>query len=105
MKVRQYGAIFKACRERSGLKQDELAFELGINQSDVSKIESGRRTPDLALVQSWALTTHAQEVLVAFICGVDGLTMMQQIMDVISSTPIVGTIIRWEGAFQWINIF
>lgn len=79
----KYGAIFKACRERKGLTQEELAFELNVNQSDVSKYESGYKEPTLSMVQAWMSNTQAQEVLVAFICGVDGLGIMQHIMQLI----------------------
>lgn len=79
----KYGAILKACRERKGLTQEELAFELNVNQSDVSKYESGYKEPTLSMVQAWMSNTQAQEVLVAFICGVDGLGIMQHIMQLI----------------------
>ena|GEM_PF-606218 len=101
----QYGAILRACRLRRGFKQDELAHELHINQSDISKIESGIKEPPLSLVKRWTDLTQAQEVLVAFICGVDGLSVMQQVMDVVSSTPFVGTIIKWGGYIQCIAQF
>lgn len=98
----QYGAILRACRLRSGLKQDELAYELHIHQSDVSKIERGIKEPPLSLVQSWTTTTQTQEVLIAFICGVDGLMIMQQVMDLISSTTVISTIL---GGLSWISNF
>lgn len=79
----KYGAILKACRERKGLTQEELAFELNVNQSDVSKYENGFKEPTLSMVQAWMSNTQAQEVLVAFICGVDGLGIMQHIMQLI----------------------
>lgn len=79
----KYGAILKACRQRSGLSQEELAFQLNMNQSDISKFENGSREPTLSIVQSWLSNTQAQEVLVAFLCGVDGLGIMQSIMQLI----------------------
>lgn len=79
----KYGSILKACRERSGLSQEELAFQLNMNQSDVSKMENGTREPTLSVVQSWLTNTQATEVLVAFLCGVDGLGIMQSIMQFI----------------------
>ena len=79
----KYGGILKACRERKGLTQEELAFELNINQSDVSKYEGGYKEPTLSVVQAWLANTQAQEVLVAFMCGIDGLGMMQTIMQLL----------------------
>jgi len=79
----KYGGILRACRERVGLTQEELAFKLNVNQSDVSKYESGNKEPTLSLVQSWLTNTQATEVLVAFLCGVDGLGIMQNIMQLL----------------------
>lgn len=88
----KYGAILKACRTRAGFSQEELADKLYINQSDVSKYENGTKEPPMSLFQNWAITTQAQEVLVAFICGMDGLGILQSL-----STLITGTIIFLGG--------
>jgi len=32
-------------RNELGLSQEQLAFKVGLNQSDISKLESGRRDP------------------------------------------------------------
>lgn len=37
----------KACREKVGLKQHELAQKLGSDQGRISHYENGRRKPDL----------------------------------------------------------
>lgn len=83
------GAILKACRTRAGLTQEELAFRLHINQSDISKYENDRVEPTLSILRAWTNNTQSQEVMVAFICGVDGISIMQTIMDVI------GGVILW----------
>jgi len=54
-------------------------------------------------VQHWTTITQSQEVLIAFICGIDGLSIMQQVMDLISSTSIIGTLIG--GVLKCMNIF
>lgn len=79
----KYGGILKACRERSGLSQEELAFRINISQSDVSKYENGVREPTLSMAQAWLTNTQATEVLVAFLCGIDGLGIMQNIMQLL----------------------
>lgn len=85
----KYGGILRACRERSGLSQEELAFRMNVNQSDVSKFETGTKEPTLSTVQAWLSNTQATEVLVAFLCGIDGLGIMQNIMQLI-------------GGFVWV---
>lgn len=80
----KYGAILKAARVRSGLSQEELAHRLHINQSDVSKYESDRKEPHMNLFQDWTTITQAQEVMVAFICGMDGLSILQNMTTVVT---------------------
>ena len=80
----KFGAVLKACRERSGLSQEELAHQLHIQQADVSRIENNRRDLSATLLQDWTTVTHAQDVMVAFICGMDGLTILQNIMSVVT---------------------
>ncbi|WP_226374280.1 helix-turn-helix domain-containing protein [Virgibacillus alimentarius] len=87
----KYGAILKACRTRSGLSQEELAHKLFINQSDVSKYENGTKEPSISMVQAWTSNTNTQEVLVAFMCGVDGISIMQNILD--AGVSIINTIL------------
>lgn len=91
----KYGAILKACRERAGLNQEELAFRLHVNQSDISKYETNVKEPTLSTVKAWVEQTQTQEVLIAFLCGVDGIGVMQNIMDMVSSfaTGFIGGIL------------
>lgn len=86
------GAILRACRERYGLSQEELASRLYINQSDVSKIENGMKEPPVSLFQQWINQTQAQEVMVAYLLGMDGLNILQNIID--SGMTVISTILR-----------
>lgn len=85
------GAILRACRTRAGFTQAELADKLYISQSDVSKYENDTMEPHLSTLQAWTSNTQTTEVLVAFICGMDGLNIMQNILDVTSS--VIGSIL------------
>lgn len=80
------GAILKACRERAGFSQEELADKLYINQSDISKYENDVKEPTVTMFRAWTNNTQTQEVMVAFICGVDGLSIMQSVLDVVALT-------------------
>lgn len=82
------GAILKACRTRAGLSQEELAYQLHINQSDVSKYENDTKEPSISMFRQWATQTQTQEVLIAFILGIDGIGMMQQVMEMISTLTV-----------------
>ena len=85
------GAILKACRIRAGLSQEELAHRLFINQSDISKYEHDTKEPTVSVLYEWMTKTESQEVLVAFFCGVDGLNIMQQIID--AGLGVIGSIV------------
>ena len=90
------GAILKACRTRAGFSQEALADELYISQSDVSKYENDTMEPHLSTLQAWTSTTQSAEVMVAFIMGLDGLGIMQSILEITSgiiSTILLGGII------------
>lgn len=87
----KYGGILKACRERAGLNQEELAFQLNMSQSDISKYENNFKEPSISTLQQWINQTQTQEVMVAFLCGVDGVGLMQGIIETLSGTT--GTII------------
>lgn len=78
------GSVLQAVRTRAGLTQEEMAFRLHMNQSDVSKIEKDRKTLDFHIILKWADITNAREVIVAFIYGMDGIKIMQNILELIS---------------------
>lgn len=84
----KYGGILRACRERAGLSQEELAFQLHLSQSDVSKLETNVKEPTITTLRLWVQQTQTQEVMIAFLCGVDGVSLMQNVMEVLSTTTI-----------------
>lgn len=47
--MKDYRMILKKKRKKMGLRQDEMAKLLGISQSFVSGIESGRKNPSLEI--------------------------------------------------------
>lgn len=85
----KFGAILKACRIRAGFSQEELADRLYINQSDISKFESDKKEPTMSVFQAWMTNTQSPEVAVAFMYGMDGVAMIQQLM------PLIGGLILW----------
>jgi len=78
-----FGAILKATRIRAGLSQEELAARLNYNQSDISKFETGHKEPTASVFMKWFEVTNAREVAVAYLCGFDGITIMQNILSMI----------------------
>jgi len=77
------GALLRACRERAGLSQEELAHRLNRSQSCISRMEKDRMLPDIATFVQWLNVTNAQEVAVAFLYGMDGITILQKFLGLI----------------------
>ena len=84
-----YGKVFKAARKRANLKQEELAFQLHINQSDISKIENDQKEMPFSLAMKWAQLTQSQEIIALMIVGVDASQVLADLL----STPL--NIISW----------
>lgn len=74
------GAILRACRERRGLSQEDIADLLHRTQACISKIEHNKKTVDVQTLVRWMDVTNAKEVMIAYLCGIDGITIMQTIM-------------------------
>lgn len=79
----KYGAILKACRERAGMSQEEIAELIHRSRSCISKFENDQKTLDVHTLIQWVNVTSAKDVMVAFLCGMDGITIMQSIISVI----------------------
>lgn len=62
---RLIGKVLRKLRIESGLKQDQVADRLGVNQSMISKFESGERSLHLGEVYAYAeaLGTSPQRIL------------------------------------------
>jgi len=76
----KFGAIMQACRERAKLSQDQLAEKLNRSRSCISKYENDAKEPSMNTMLSWMEVTNSKDVLVAFFCGMDGMTIMQNLL-------------------------
>ena len=76
----EYGDILRACRKRAGLTQEELAYRLHTDQANISRYEAGKQEPSISFFQAWVQNTNSPEVMAAFLLGIDGVTIISQIM-------------------------
>lgn len=60
-KRRRLGAELRRLRERAGMSGRQLAEQIDISQSKVSRIESGTALPTLSQVTDWATATGASQ--------------------------------------------
>lgn len=78
----KYGAILRACRDRVGMSQEDMALRLHTSRSAVSKLENDQQEITLRTVIQWIEVTGTKEVLVSFLCGMDGLSIMQSVLQI-----------------------
>lgn len=79
------GTIMQACREKAGFSQEKMAEILNRSRSCISKFENGHKVPDLQTMVQWAEVTGTREVIISFIYGMDGLTILQNLITVAGS--------------------
>src|SRR5699024_11309275 len=89
----QFGSVLRKMRKSSGMSQEDLAEELHMSRSNVSRLETYHLELKAADLIRWANVTHSQEMLIALLCGVDSLPLMQQIIESVSSITSVGSIL------------
>lgn len=89
----QFGSVLRKMRKGAGMSQEDLAEELHISRSNVSRLETDHLELKAADLIRWANVTHSQEMLIALLCGVDSLPLMQQIIESVSSITSVGSIL------------
>lgn len=77
------GVIVKALRTRKGWSQEELAEKVHMSRSAISKLETDQQTLDVPTLVRLIQVTNAPEVAVAILCGMDGISIMQNLMNLI----------------------
>lgn len=75
----KFGSIMRACRERAGFSQEELAHRLHTDPSNISRMENGKQSIFLETAMDWVRETKSPEVMVAWMFGADGARMIEQI--------------------------
>lgn len=79
-------------RKKAGLSQENMALELHMSISNISRLETNKYELKAMDLIRWCQITNAQEMLIAFMLGADGLTKAQQIVEVVVNSGILGTI-------------
>ena len=83
-----YGPLLRQMRKQAGMSQEDIAHELYMSISNVSRLESGKYEIKLADALRWANVTGAQDVFIATLLGVD-ITVVQQIVEAGSTIGII----------------
>lgn len=80
-----YGSNLREMRKRAGMSQEDVALELHMSISNVSRLETGKYELKAVDLARWAEVTNAMDMLVAMFIGVD-LTIVQQVLETIGGT-------------------
>ncbi|HLR43068.1 MAG TPA: helix-turn-helix transcriptional regulator [Pseudogracilibacillus sp.] len=86
----QFGTVLRKMRKNAGFSQEEMAEELHIARSSISKLERDQLELRASDMINWCNVTNAQEVLIAFLLGIDGVSVMQGLLE--TGQIIAGTI-------------
>ncbi|WP_218669568.1 helix-turn-helix domain-containing protein [Paraliobacillus ryukyuensis] len=88
--------FFKKARKRKGFNQEEMAFEMGVPQSTVSRWETGKLHPRADDLIKWCQKTDAQDLLMAVTLNVD-VTVVADLMSNLMQSGIMGAIYTLGG--------
>jgi len=89
----EFGSQLRKMRKRAGMSQEDIALDLHMSISNVSRLESNKYQLKAVDLVRWAEATNAMDMLVALLVGVD-VSIVQQILE---SLPKIATIILWIG--------
>ncbi|GEN30274.1 transcriptional regulator with XRE-family HTH domain [Cerasibacillus quisquiliarum] len=91
----EFGPILRKMRKSAGLSQEDMAHELHMSISNISRLETGKYELKAIDLLNWVNVTGSQEVLAAMVLGVD-VGMLQHALDLISTMAVgfIGGIIN-----------
>ena len=91
MEIR-FGSLLRGMRKSAGLSQEDIALDLHMSISNVSRLETDKYELKASDLIKWANITQSQELVAAMILGID-VGLLQQALELISTTSLIGTIL------------
>lgn len=86
MKI-EFGPFLRKIRKSAGMSQEDIALDLHMSISNISRIETGKYEAKAIDVWKWVNTTGSQDVLAALVLGVD-VGVLQHALDLISTSAV-----------------
>lgn len=80
-----YGKVLRLARMKKGLSQEELAEQIGLSRSAVSRLENNKLELKVVDAVEWGRVTNATEMIAAVLCGIDLATIIQQVSSLMGS--------------------
>lgn len=80
-----FNSALRDMRKKAGMSQEDIALELHMSISNVSRLETGKYELKAIDYWRWANVTQCQEIAAALILGVD-VGILQQALEIATST-------------------
>ncbi|WP_051891617.1 helix-turn-helix domain-containing protein [Lysinibacillus sphaericus] len=91
-----YGKLLQKFRKNADMTQEEVADQLEMTQSHISKYELGRKVVDIETFMRWVQVTNSQAEAAFVLFGVDIVNTATQMMT--TAPMFIG------GMFNWIML-
>ena len=83
----QFGPILRQMRKKAGMSQEDIALELHMSISNISRLETGKYELKAVDLLKWANITNSQELLAAMVLGID-VGVLQQALEIVSTLAV-----------------
>lgn len=81
--TQNFNNLLKQFRKKAKMTQEEIAFELNMTQSTVSKIESGRHIIDMKTFMDWVQITGCEVQAATLVFGADVINQAFQLLQTV----------------------
>jgi len=84
-----FGRVLRQMRKNAGLSQEDMALELHMSISNISRLETEKYELKAVDLMKWVNITQSQETLAALVLGLD-VALLQQALE--ATATLVGFI-------------
>ncbi|WP_400194661.1 helix-turn-helix domain-containing protein [Lysinibacillus telephonicus] len=85
--------MLKFFRKKAKMTQEDIAYELNMTQSTVSKMESGRHIIDIQTFMNWVRVTNSEIHAASMMFGTD---LVNNAMQLMQAVPMyIGGFVLW----------
>lgn len=82
----EFGSVLRRMRKGADMSQEEISMELHISRSTISKLETNQMELKAVDLINWCNITNSQEILAAFIIGMDSINILQSAAQLITGS-------------------
>jgi transcriptional regulator with XRE-family HTH domain len=91
--TQEYHKLLRQFRKKARMTQEEIAYELNMTQSTVSKLESGKHIVDIQTFMNWVRVTNCEAHAALMMFGADVINNAIQILQMVPA--FIGGVLLW----------